>query len=75
MSNIQPPKTPGINQAPGTSDATRSGERIHPLPEHSDASLVFIGHIETPFKTRADCPRQGNHDGPALPPDPRGTLR
>ncbi len=45
-------------------DATRAGEVIAPLPSRTDASLVFIGRIETPFKTRADCPRQGRIDGP-----------
>lgn len=54
-------------------DATRAGEIIVPLAARSDAALVFIGHIETPFKTRADCPRQGAHDGPAcrIVVDPR----
>jgi tRNA (adenine37-N6)-methyltransferase len=45
-------------------DATRPGERLAPLPDRLNAELVFIGRIETPFKTRADCPRQGRHDGP-----------
>ena len=45
-------------------DATRDGETIIPLPERMDAGIVFIGHIQTPFKTRADCPRQGKHVGP-----------
>jgi tRNA-Thr(GGU) m(6)t(6)A37 methyltransferase TsaA len=45
-------------------DATRPGEVIGPLPTRTDARLVFIGHIETPFKIRADCPRQGSLDGP-----------
>lgn len=58
MSTIPPRQTPGI------SDETREGERVHPLPAHLDAGLVFIGRIETPFKSRAECPRQGRHDGP-----------
>ncbi|MFQ6540212.1 tRNA (N6-threonylcarbamoyladenosine(37)-N6)-methyltransferase TrmO [Aphanothece stagnina] len=33
-----------------------------PLP--ADATLAFIGHIETPWPRRADCPRQGRIDGP-----------
>lgn len=45
-------------------DATRPGELTAPLPALPDAGLVFIGHIETLFKTRAECPRQGAHDGP-----------
>lgn len=42
----------------------RPGEVEVPLPEWSDARLVFIGRIRTPFATRADCPRQGRVDGP-----------
>ena len=45
-------------------DALREGERAVPLPDRADAHLVFIGRIETPFLTRADCPRQGTLDGP-----------
>ncbi|MDZ4842628.1 MAG: tRNA (N6-threonylcarbamoyladenosine(37)-N6)-methyltransferase TrmO [Hyphomicrobium aestuarii] len=44
-------------------DAARAGECVAPLPE-ANVGLVFIGHIETPFTTRAECPRQGRHDGP-----------
>ena len=45
-------------------DELRQGETLmSPLPR-VDATLVFIGHIQTPFATRADCPRQGSHDGP-----------
>lgn len=32
------------------------------LPQ--DATLGFIGHVETPWKTRAECPKQGDLDGP-----------
>lgn len=45
-------------------DATRPGEREVPLPERSDARLVFIGRIRTPFPAREQCPRQGRVDGP-----------
>jgi tRNA-Thr(GGU) m(6)t(6)A37 methyltransferase TsaA len=47
-----------------SSDAIRPGELVAPLPDRTDARLVFIGRIRTPFLTRADCPRQGRHDGP-----------
>jgi tRNA (adenine37-N6)-methyltransferase len=47
-----------------TRDATRPGEVEAPLPDRTDARLVFIGRIRTPFLTRDDCPRQGRHDGP-----------
>jgi tRNA-Thr(GGU) m(6)t(6)A37 methyltransferase TsaA len=44
--------------------ATRLGELVASLPDRTDVRLVFIGRIRTPFVTRADCPRQGRHDGP-----------
>jgi tRNA-Thr(GGU) m(6)t(6)A37 methyltransferase TsaA len=31
-----------------------------PLP--TDATLTFIGHIETPWTRREDCPRQGDRE-------------
>lgn len=45
-------------------DATRPGEIEAALPERTDARLVFIGTIRTPYLTRDDCPRQGKADGP-----------
>ncbi len=45
-------------------DQTRPGERVVPLPERTDASLVFLGRIRTPFATRDDCPRQARPEGP-----------
>ncbi|MBX9926067.1 MAG: tRNA (N6-threonylcarbamoyladenosine(37)-N6)-methyltransferase TrmO [Hyphomicrobiaceae bacterium] len=53
----------GNRDATPDRDATRSGELATPLPP-TDEGIVFIGRIETPFGTRADCPRQGAHDGP-----------
>jgi tRNA-Thr(GGU) m(6)t(6)A37 methyltransferase TsaA len=47
-----------------TWDATRPGEVEAPMPAPTDAALVFIGRIRTPFATRDDCPRQGRVDGP-----------
>jgi tRNA-Thr(GGU) m(6)t(6)A37 methyltransferase TsaA len=35
----------------------RPGEIAIALPPTYDASVYFIGRIRTPFKTRADCPR------------------
>ena len=29
-----------------------------------DATIAFIGHIETPWATPDACPRQGSPDGP-----------
>ena len=42
----------------------RTGETRIDIAPATDAALRFIGRIATPFKTRADCPRQGRHDGP-----------
>lgn len=33
-------------------------------PPATDAGLVFIGRIHTPWTDRLDCPRQGREDGP-----------
>jgi tRNA-Thr(GGU) m(6)t(6)A37 methyltransferase TsaA len=45
-------------------DATRPGEIEAPLPDRTDARVVFIGTIRTPFRTRDECPRQGKAEGP-----------
>ncbi len=45
-------------------DATRPGEIEAPLPARTDAGLVFIGVIRTPFASRDECPRQGTPGGP-----------
>ena len=45
-------------------DATRPGEIETPLPARTDARLVFVGVIRTPFASRDECPRQGKADGP-----------
>lgn len=42
----------------------RPGEVAVAAPAATDAGLVFIGRIRTPFASRADCPRQGDLDGP-----------
>jgi tRNA-Thr(GGU) m(6)t(6)A37 methyltransferase TsaA len=42
----------------------REGEVAVDMPEAHDAGLVFIGRIRTPWKSREETPRQGNHDGP-----------
>ena len=42
----------------------RPGETKVDIAMAEDAHLWFVGRISTPFKTRADCPRQGRHDGP-----------
>ncbi len=46
-------------------DDLRPGEMALTLEAASDARLRFVGVIETPFATRAMCPRQGDaQDGP-----------
>jgi len=39
------------------SEDVRSGEIATTLPENFDAGLYFIGRIRTPWKKRADCPK------------------
>ncbi len=45
-------------------NALRNAERTVPCPEKTDAALIFIGRIRTPWTSRLDCPRQGRKDGP-----------
>jgi tRNA-Thr(GGU) m(6)t(6)A37 methyltransferase TsaA len=42
----------------------RAGEVAVEPPVARDAGLEFIGRIRTPWKTRAETPRQGSDDGP-----------
>ena len=42
----------------------RTGERSVPLPADFDAGVYFIGVIRTPWKTRGECPKRGDQDGP-----------
>jgi tRNA-Thr(GGU) m(6)t(6)A37 methyltransferase TsaA len=42
----------------------REGELAVEMPRASDASLIFIGRIRTPWTSREETPRQGRHDGP-----------
>jgi len=41
----------------------RPGEHVTDLPEAGDATLFFVGRIETPWATRAACPRRGDPEG------------
>ncbi|RYC30893.1 tRNA (N6-threonylcarbamoyladenosine(37)-N6)-methyltransferase TrmO [Lichenibacterium minor] len=45
-------------------DEIRPGEVAVEPPAATDAGLVFIGRIRTPWTDRMDCPRQGRRDGP-----------
>ncbi len=42
----------------------RAGETVVEAPPATDAGLVFIGRIRTPWTDRLQCPRQGRLDGP-----------
>lgn len=42
----------------------RAGETLVEAPPPTDAGLVFIGRIHTPWTDRLACPRQGRSDGP-----------
>ena len=42
----------------------REGEVAVQYPDRIDAGLIFIGTIHTPWRTRADAPKQGKLDGP-----------
>lgn len=42
----------------------RAAERAVTPPPATDAGLVFIGRIHTPWDSRMITPRQGRHDGP-----------
>ena len=42
----------------------RVGETAVDAPKPSQAGLVYIGRIRTPWTSRLETPRQGRHDGP-----------
>jgi tRNA-Thr(GGU) m(6)t(6)A37 methyltransferase TsaA len=42
----------------------RPGERAVDAPAATDAGLVYIGRIHTPWTSRLETPRQGRLDGP-----------
>jgi tRNA (adenine37-N6)-methyltransferase len=42
----------------------REGELVVDPPPPTDAGLVFIGRIRTPWTSRLETPRQGRQDGP-----------
>ena len=45
------------------SDIRENEIQVTPPPA-TDAGLVFIGTIRTPWTDRQECPRQGRLDGP-----------
>lgn len=42
----------------------RAAEVTVELPANTDAGVLFIGRIRTPWTSRLECPRQGRLDGP-----------
>ena len=42
----------------------RAAEVAVEPPAATDAGMVFIGRIRTPWASRMEAPRQGRHDGP-----------
>lgn len=44
--------------------ALRQGEVAVELPPQNDAGIYFIGTIRTPWRTREECPKRGDVDGP-----------
>ena len=42
----------------------RAGESVVDVALPSDATIVFIGRIYSPWTDRLTCPRQGREDGP-----------
>jgi tRNA-Thr(GGU) m(6)t(6)A37 methyltransferase TsaA len=42
----------------------RAGESVVEIALPTDAAIVFIGRIHTPWTDRLTCPRQGRQDGP-----------
>jgi tRNA (adenine37-N6)-methyltransferase len=45
-------------------NATRPNEIGGAPTDRADATVIFIGRIRTPFRSRDECPRQGGLDGP-----------
>ncbi len=45
-----------------TTASLRAGEVTVTVPYQSDAGLIFIGRIRTPWKQSRDCPRQGDRE-------------
>lgn len=45
-------------------ETVRAGEQSVEWKHPPDASLIFIGRIHTPWRTRKECPRRGHEDGP-----------
>ena len=42
----------------------KPNESVTNAPLVEDAALTFIGHVETPWASLAECPKQGSTEGP-----------
>ena len=47
-------------------DPPREGEVVSPGPLAADATITFIGRIETPWASRTECPRRGDAEAGPL---------
>jgi tRNA-Thr(GGU) m(6)t(6)A37 methyltransferase TsaA len=47
-----------------TNETIRPGEIAITVPEQTDAGVYFIGRIQTPWRTRSECPKRGDPEGP-----------
>jgi tRNA-Thr(GGU) m(6)t(6)A37 methyltransferase TsaA len=45
-------------------NALRPGEVAVELPASTDVGVYFIGVVHTPWKTRQECPKRGDPEGP-----------
>jgi tRNA-Thr(GGU) m(6)t(6)A37 methyltransferase TsaA len=65
--------------ATATTTEIRPGESTVDLPAATDQAVYFIGTIRTPWRTRKECPRKGDLDGPVctieIAPRWRGALQ
>jgi tRNA-Thr(GGU) m(6)t(6)A37 methyltransferase TsaA len=50
--------------ATATTTEIRPGESTVELPARTDEAVYFIGTIRTPWRSRKECPRKGDLDGP-----------
>lgn len=48
-----------LSDSPAGDFGIRDGEVAVDLPPEADATLYYIGRIRTPWKRRADCPKNG----------------
>ena len=53
-----------VNQAMVRLNEIRAGESVVDITLPTDATVVFIGRIYSPWTDRLTCPRQGRQDGP-----------